>query len=116
MNGATLISNENFKDLILKEKELEDLKKELENIKPNNTYEKLEKKYLDDIYKQESYHIRNLTYFEENNNKIIQHDYHYEQIQAEFLNDGITDFNYINEQILKLRDRYLEENKEATNE
>lgn len=110
IDGVTLISNNDYKNLILKEKELDDVIKdcEVEISELKDKYETMEKCLLNSLYDENKYDIRNLTY--DGNN--FEEDYHYKELFNNFVNIGIKDALYIKEKIFEFYQRYLEENKE----
>lgn len=110
MQGATLISNDEYKELILKEKELEGVIKDCENQISylKERYEMMEKHFLDELYSDEKYDIRHLEFEEDTFKK----DYYYNDLFSAFTKKGIKDVLYIEEKILEFHNRYLEEKEE----
>lgn len=113
IDGVTLISNNDYKELILKEKELEDVFEDCKNeiFKLKNRYETMEKYLLNWLYDENKYDIRNLTYDGNNFNE----DYHYKELFNKFVQIGIKDTSYIKGKIFEFYKKYLEENKEQKN-
>ncbi len=109
VDGVTLISNNDYKELILKEKELEDCNNEIFKLK--DRYETMEKYLLNWLYDENKYDIRNLTYDGNNFNE----DYHYKELFNNFVQIGINDTSYIKGKIFEFYKKYLEENKEQKN-
>lgn len=109
VDGVTLISNNDYKELILKEKELEDCNNKIFKLK--DRYETMEKYLLNWLYDENKYDIRNLTYDGNNFNE----DYHYKELFNNFVQIGINDTSYIKGKIFEFYKKYLEENKEQKN-
>ena len=113
--GFTMLTTNEYKELVLREKELEEVIKDCENQISNlkERYVMMEKHFLDDLYSDEKWDIRHLE-FEEGT---LNQDYHYNNIFSAFVKKGIKDTLYIQEKILEFYNRYLEETKEeGTNE
>lgn len=114
--GFTMITTNEYKELILKETELEGVIKDCESqISELEKRAKLfEKKFLDNIYTSEEYHIRNLEF----KDGCINKDYHFNQLSFEFTSEGIEDFGYITKKIIEFHERYVDEEtkEEETNE
>ena len=113
MSGATLIGNKEYRELILKEKELEGVIKDCEHQISNlkERCEMMEKHFLDDLYSDENWDIRHLEFKEDT----LEQDYHYNNIFSAFVKKGIKDTLYLHEKILEFYNRHLEETKEEEN-
>ena len=110
MVGYTVISNDEYRNLILENKEL---KKSFENSSSeeavNSNLEKFEKHFLDELYKDDKYIISNLEF--DKDGRINTTKYYYSELQKEFLEIGIDDLNYIYNRICELYQRYKENQK-----
>ena len=110
MVGYTVISNDEYRNLILVNKEL---KEAFENSSSedstDNNLEKFEKYFLDTLYKDNNYIISNLEFDEDG--RINTTKYYYSELQNEFLKIGIDDLNYIYNRICELYQRYKENQK-----
>lgn len=113
IDGVTLISNNDYKNLILKEKELDDVIKdcEVEISKLKDRYETVEKYLINNLYNENKYDIKNLEY--DGNN--FDEDFYYKNLFNNFVNVGIKDTMYIKEKIFEFYQRYLKETKEQEN-
>lgn len=111
--GCTIITTNEYKDLIVREFELERTIKECENQISNlkERYEMMEKHFLDDLYSDEKWDIRHLEFKE----GTLEQDYHYNNIFSAFVKKGIKDTLYIQEKILEFYNKNLEETKEEEN-
>ena len=66
MVGYTVISNDEYRNLILENQELEEMLKISSAEKPlNSNLEKFEKHFLDELYKDNKYQIRDLEFTED---------------------------------------------------
>lgn len=107
MVGYTVISNDEYRNLILENKEL---KKSFENSSSeDSTDNKFEKYFLDTLYKDNNHIIRNLEFDEDG--RIDTTRYYYSELQIEFLKIGIDDLNYIYNRICEFYQRYKEDQK-----
>ena len=108
--GCTVITTKEYKDLIVKEFELERTIKDCENQISilKERYEKIEKNFLEKLYKEENWDIRHLECVD----GVLEETYHYNNLFNAFANVGIKDVSYIQEKILEFYNRYLEETKE----
>ena len=108
MVGYTVISNDEYRNLILENKEL---KKAFENSSSEdstgNKLEKFEKYFLDELYKDNNYIISNLEF--DKDGRINTTGYYYSELQKNFLKIGIDDLNYIYNRICEFYQRYKEE-------
>lgn len=113
IDGVTLISNNDYKNLILKEKKLDDVIKdcEVEISKLKDRYETIEKCLINNLYNENKYDIKNLEY--DGNN--FDEDFYYKDLFNKIVNIGIKDTSYIKEIMFEFYKRYLEENKEQKN-
>lgn len=111
---VAMITSEEYKELILREKELEDVIKDCENQISNlkERYEIMEKHFLDDLYSDSKWDIKYFK-FEEGT---LEQDYHYNNVFSAFVKKEIKNTLYIQEKILEFYNRYLEETKEEENE
>lgn len=117
MVGYTVISNDEYRNLILENKELilenKELKKAFENSSSEDStdkkLEKFEKYFLDELYKDNNYIISNLEFDEDG--RIYTTKYYYSELQNKFLKIGIDDLNYIYNRICELYQRYKENQK-----
>ena len=98
MVGYTVISNDEYRNLILENKELKE------------TLEKIEKHFLEELYKDNKYQISNLEFAEDG--RMNTTSYYYSVLQNSFLKIGIDDLNYIYNRICELYSRYEEEQKQ----
>lgn len=110
MVGYTVISNDEYRNLILENKEL---KKAFENssseYSTDNKLEKFEKYFLDTLYKDNNYIISNLEFDKDGRTNTT--GYYYSELQKNFLKIGIDDLNYIYNRICELYQRYKEDQK-----
>ena len=110
---VAMITSEEYKELVLREKELEavikDCETQISNLKER--YEMMEKHFLDDLYSDEKWDIKYLEFKE----GTLEQDYHYNNIFSAFVKKGIKDTLYIQEKILEFYNKNLEETKEEEN-
>ena len=110
MVGYTVISNDEYRNLILENKELKETFENSSAEKPvNSTLEKIGKHFLDELYKDNKYLVRDLEFTEDG--RINTTGYYYSALQNIFLKIGIDDLNYIYNRICELYQRYKEEQK-----
>ena len=115
MVGYTVISNDEYRNLILENKELKETLENSSAEKPvNSTLEKIEKHFLEELYKDNKYQISNLEFAEDG--RMNTTSYYYSVLQNSFLKIGIDDLNYIYNRICELYSRYEEEPKEIPSE
>lgn len=108
MVGYTVISNDEYRNLILENKELKETLENSSAEKPvNSTLEKIEKHFLEELYKDNKYQISNLEFAEDG--RMNTTSYYYSVLQNSFLKIGIDDLNYIYNRICELYSRYEEE-------
>ena len=111
MVGYTVISNDEYRNLILENKELKETLENSSAEKPvNSTLEKIEKHFLEELYKDNKYQISNLEFAEDG--RMNTTSYYYSVLQNSFLKIGIDDLNYIYNRICELYSRYEEEQKQ----
>lgn len=110
MVGYTVISNDEYRNLILENKELKEAFENSSAEEPvNSNLEKIEKHFLDELYKDNKYLIRDLEFTEDGIMNTT--NYYYSVLQNIFLKIGIDDLNYIYNRICELYQRYKEEQK-----
>ena len=108
MVGYTVISNDEYRNLILENKELKETLENSSAEKPvNSKLEKIEKHFLEELYKDNKYQISNLEFAEDG--RMNTTSYYYSVLQNSFLKIGIDDLNYIYNRICELYSRYEEE-------
>lgn len=111
MVGYTVISNDEYRNLILENKELKETLENSSAEKPvNSTLEKIKKHFLEELYKDNKYQISNLEFAEDG--RMNTTSYYYSVLQNSFLKIGIDDLNYIYNRICELYSRYEEEQKQ----
>ena len=111
--GFTMITTNEYRELVLKEKELELVIDDCENqiSKLKERYGKIEEFVLNNLYKDNSWQIKHLE-FEDGE---IKKEYYFRELFDEFMKVGITDAVFIEEKIIEFNKRYEEENKEEEN-
>lgn len=111
MVGYTVISNDEYRNLIFENKELKEAFENSSAEKPvDSKLEKFEKHFLDELYKNNKYLIGNLEFTKDGRTDTT--DYCYSVLQNSFLKIGIDDLNYIYNRICELYSRYEEEQKQ----
>lgn len=113
--GCVLITTNEYKELVLKEKELEavidDCETQISKLKER--YKIMEEYIVKEIYDNEQWDIKQLEF----KDGIIVQEYHYKELYHEFIKRGITDDVFISDKILEFYRRYVEAQKEEeTNE
>ena len=110
MVGYTVISNDEYRNLILENKELKESFENSSAEKPvDSKLEKLEKNFLNNLYEDNMCMIRCLNF--DNDGRLNTTEYYYSELQKEFLKIEIDDLNYIYNRICELYQRYKEEQK-----
>jgi len=102
--NTVCISLEKYDELIEEKNSLEQEVERLTNkLKDNNTIEKNYMEYFTkNILESENYHISHLL---DDDKKEIG-NYHYQKLQNKYFEIGITDLNYIKNQIFNLLEQY----------
>lgn len=115
MVGYTVISNDEYRNLILENKELKEAFENSSAEKPvNSKLDKFEKHFLDELYDNNKYQISNLEFTEDG--RINTTSYYYSVLQNSFLKIGIDDLNYIYNRICEIYLRRKEEKKKSEEE
>lgn len=115
MVGYTVISNDEYRNLILENKELKETLENSSAEKPvNSKIEKFEKHFLDELYKDNKYQISNLEFTEDG--RMNTTSYYYSVLQNSFLKIEIDDLNYIYNRICELYLRREEEQRKSKEE
>ena len=103
--GYAVITTQEYKELIEKEKENELYMTELEETisKQDIIKEKLEKYFFDRLLDAESYHLENIKEF-------VPNEYNYQKLYQKFLDIGIDDAQYIHTSIMILKHNFDDAN------
>ena len=108
--GYAMITINEYRELVLKEKELElvidDCETQISKLKER--YGRIEEFVLNKLYKDNSWSISHLE-FEDGE---IKKEYYFRELFDEFMKVGITDAMFIEEKIIEFNKRYEEEHKE----
>lgn len=99
--GYVVITTEEYKTLIEDKINTEEYISKLNEVnqKENKRYKIFENVFIENLIKNEEYHLENMK-----NTNIT--DYHYGQLCSEFLKVGIDDLEYIDLKIKELKHRF----------
>lgn len=112
--GYVVITTNEYKELVLKEKELEavieDCENQISNLK--EMYSGVEDYIFNQIYNNEQWDIKQLEY----KDGVLDEEYHYKELVQCFIKKGINNTDFISTKILELYKKYKEEHMVKENE